>query len=670
MKTDICGDKCFMKKIFLACLCFLFQNNFLHCYDLGTIVVSAPKIAEENFENKTGSFLSVDIITKEQIKEKSVSLFELLENIPGIQTKKYGGFDDYAEISIRGSSSEQVSVLIDGIPINNPLGGGANISSIPLSSIEKIETYRGGAPFSLGSQAIGGIINIKTLSPKKNGVDVSVSIGSFGYKKTGFSYCANKKKISVITDFQYSEADNDFKYVNDNSTNLIKEDDFTETRKNNYFKKFSAFAKLDYKVSDIYSFKTAVSGAYEKKGLSGVFYNASESAKLNNSDYLIQSSFIRKKFFSMPGSMEFSFYYKNNAEKFSDPNREIGWVKRDTNDKTKRFGASVSMNFYFAENSKSSLNAYYNKVKFSPDDAYGNNQFLFQKRDEIKVSAEHLILLFSEKLSVSSGAMIERFENQTNAGKKYIFAKNPEELKKNYFSKQLGLNYKINKKISLKSSAGSFYRIPNMFELFGDKGYTAGNSGLKPEKSFNIDAGAVGVFKLKKISVSAEIIGFYRSVKNLIQWLNYSTQIMFPDNIGKAELRGIESNINISYKSFYYKNSSTVLKTKNKEKAVRDLNRSLPAKPEFDVFNELGFHDKKLGLKLYVQYNFIGKSYKDLDNKFKNDSSELLNAGATYSFKKSSLNIEIKNLTDEMKQDVYGFPLPGISFYAKLNYGF
>ncbi|HPG30497.1 MAG TPA: TonB-dependent receptor [bacterium] len=656
-----------MKKMFLIFLCFLFQNNYLHCYDLGTIVVSASKIAEENFENKTESFSSVDIITKEQIKEKTVSLFELLENIPGIQTKKYGGFDDYAEISIRGSSSEQVSVLIDGIPINNPLGGGANISSIPLSSIEKIETYRGGAPFSLGAQAIGGIINIKTLSPKKDGFDVSVSAGSFGFKNAGFSYCANKKNFSVITDFQYSEADNDFKYVNDNSTHLIKEDDFTETRKNNYFKKFSAFAKLDYLFSDIYSFKTAVSGAYEKKGLSGVFYNASESAKLNNSDYLIQSSVLRKKFFSMPGSMEFSFYYKNNAENFFDPNREIGWAKRDTNDKTNRFGSSVSTEFYLSENSKSSLSAYYNKVKFSPEDNFGNNQFMSQKRDEIKVSAEHLILLLSEKLRISSGAMIERFENQTNGGKKYAFAKNPEVLKKNYFSKQFGLNYKINKKFSVKSSAGSFYRIPNMFELFGDKGYTVGNSGLKPEKSFNLDAGAVGIFKFENINVSAEIIGFYRSVKNLIQWLNYSTQIMFPDNIGKADLRGIESNLNISYKSFYYKNSSTILKTKNKEKAVRDLNRRLPAKPEYDVFNELGFYSKQLGLKLYVQYNYTGESYKDIDNKFKNESKEFANAGVSYSYKNAAFNIEIKNLTDEMNQDVYGFPLPGRSYYAKIN---
>jgi len=266
--------------------------------------------------------------------------------------------------------------------------------------------------------------------------------------------------------------------------------------------------------------------------------------------------------------------------------------------------------------------------------------------------------------------MIERIANKQIEQKQSMFAKNPSFLKDNYFSKQIGVNYKLNECMSLKSSAGSFYRIPNMFELFGDRGYTVGNIALKPEQSFNVDASIIGCFQIKKINISAEIIGFHRSVNNLIQWLSYSTQIMYPENIGKAALYGFESNIGLAYSDIYYKCAFSYLQTENKESSVQNLKRRIPAKPEIDISNEIGYNNKKIGMKIYCQYNFTGESYKDLDNQYKNDISRYTNIGATYSKKNISVNFETKNLTDELSQDVYGFPLPGRSFYGRLNFNF
>ena len=650
-------------------LILIFNAQQSKCYDLGVIVVTAPKNEENSFNAKSDNFSSVDIITREQLNEKTVSLSEIFDNIPGIQLKKYGGLDEYATISIRGSSSEQIAVLIDGIAINDLLGGGVNIANIPLDTIEKIEVFRGSSPFSLGVQAIGGIVNIKTLSAKKNGIESSVTIGSFDYRKLAVNFFKTKNKLSLIAGLQYSSAQNDYKYIHDNRTHLIKSDDYKESRKNNDFAKISALSKISYSITDLYTAKLVFSLNSEDKGLAGVFYNQSDFAKLKTVQYSAQAGLTKNNFFSNPGSIELSVHTKLSKENFYDPYMEIGWLKRDTNDKTKEIGASLIMNAFYNNYSKSSLNFFYNRVKLLPSDAFENNYFFTQERDELKISAEQLLILFSERLRIIPGVMYERFNCRKSEQKQNSLLNQQSFLRDSLISRQVGINYSVSESVMLKSSAGIFFRAPSMFELFGDRGYTMGNNSLEQEKSVNIDAGILVKKKIKKFDVLAEIIGFHRNVKNLIQWLSYSSQIMYPDNIGRAELYGLESNIKMECSKIYFSGAYTYMKTENKEAAIQNLKRELPSKPKIDAANEIGYNIKQ-GIKLYIQYNYTGESYKDIDNQFKNDNKSCVNTGVTYTYKKLQSNFEIKNLTDELTQDVYGFPLPGRSFYCRVNYNF
>lgn len=83
---------------------------------------------------------------------------------------------------MRGSNSDQVLVLVDGMRLGRGSMGGADLSTIPLNQVERIEIIRGARATIYGADAIAGVINIITrsdVSDKKT--KLNMGIGSKGY---------------------------------------------------------------------------------------------------------------------------------------------------------------------------------------------------------------------------------------------------------------------------------------------------------------------------------------------------------------------------------------------------------------------------------------------------------------------------------------------------------
>ena len=91
----------------------------------------------------------------------------------------YGAEGATKSVSIRGSTSSQVLVLLDGIRLNSSRDGGVDLSSIPMEIIDHIEIVRGGESSLYGSSAIGGVINIVTKKAEKPSISLSVTNGSY-----------------------------------------------------------------------------------------------------------------------------------------------------------------------------------------------------------------------------------------------------------------------------------------------------------------------------------------------------------------------------------------------------------------------------------------------------------------------------------------------------------
>ncbi|WP_431283192.1 TonB-dependent receptor plug domain-containing protein [Humitalea sp. 24SJ18S-53] len=105
------------------------------------------------------------VITRQQIEERGYqTLVEALRSVPGFTIVQTGGIGQQASGFMRGANSNQVAVLLDGIPINDPstASGAFNFGNTLLGDLERIEVIRGPASALYGSSAIGGAINMVT----------------------------------------------------------------------------------------------------------------------------------------------------------------------------------------------------------------------------------------------------------------------------------------------------------------------------------------------------------------------------------------------------------------------------------------------------------------------------------------------------------------------------
>lgn len=131
--------------------------------DLDQVVVTASRTAQTQDQ----TLAPVTVIDRAQIERRQVnSLQDLLRGEAGVSLANNGGPGKPTSLFLRGTESDQVVVLIDGVRIGSATSGGAALQDLPIEQIERIEIVRG--PFSslYGSEALGGVIQIFTRRPQ------------------------------------------------------------------------------------------------------------------------------------------------------------------------------------------------------------------------------------------------------------------------------------------------------------------------------------------------------------------------------------------------------------------------------------------------------------------------------------------------------------------------
>lgn len=144
--------------------------------NIPTTVVTATRIPtlEQNIP------AGVTVIDRQTIEQRGyTTVVDALSAVPGLRIAQSGGPGANASAFVRGTNSNQVLVLLNGVPINDPSdpGGAFNFGVDVLGDLQRIEVIRGPMSGLYGSGAIGGVINFIT-TPGAGPPQASVSVGA------------------------------------------------------------------------------------------------------------------------------------------------------------------------------------------------------------------------------------------------------------------------------------------------------------------------------------------------------------------------------------------------------------------------------------------------------------------------------------------------------------
>lgn len=162
-----------MRVVFASAALLIVAASASRADDLNVImpdqVVTATRIPTPVQDIPAG----VTVIDRATIEAKGYnSLQQALTDIPGVQVTPLGGLGGQTSVFIRGTNSNQVLVLRDGMPITDASDptGAYNFGTDTLSDIERIEVIRGPMAALYGSGAIGGVINLISRRGTQQGI--------------------------------------------------------------------------------------------------------------------------------------------------------------------------------------------------------------------------------------------------------------------------------------------------------------------------------------------------------------------------------------------------------------------------------------------------------------------------------------------------------------------
>ncbi len=150
---------------------------------------------------------SMSVITAEQIERRHYRVLgDALRDIPGLAAPASGGVGAQTSVFIRGTESDHVLILIDGVEVTDPSAGNRyEFSQLSLNGVARIEVLRGNYSAEYGSEALGGIVNIITRTPTRNDIYAQVETGSFDRHSATIDIDAVYKSLDLSLSGRYFE---------------------------------------------------------------------------------------------------------------------------------------------------------------------------------------------------------------------------------------------------------------------------------------------------------------------------------------------------------------------------------------------------------------------------------------------------------------------------------
>ncbi|MCA3207452.1 TonB-dependent receptor plug domain-containing protein, partial [Cupriavidus sp.] len=144
---------------------------------LPTVVVTGTR-SEKTLDETP---IRTEVVDRQEIERTHArTLKDALENVPGLQLREIHGKSGY-EVTLQGMTSDQVLILIDGLPISASTGSTVDVSQYLLTEVDHVEVVKGASSAQYGSSAMGGVINVITRPVAKGfAAAATADAGSYG----------------------------------------------------------------------------------------------------------------------------------------------------------------------------------------------------------------------------------------------------------------------------------------------------------------------------------------------------------------------------------------------------------------------------------------------------------------------------------------------------------
>jgi len=640
---------------------------------LDTIVVSAQKDEDLVFQTgdvyleETPAFYS--LIKRDQFEGKIESLSDVIEKEAGVQVNKAGGLGSYSVISLRGSTSEQVMIYLDGILLNEASGGGVDLSNISLSDVESIEIYRGISPASFGKASIGGVVNIKTLRNKKEMAGhISVGKSSFDTNRTSAYINNTLDKINYILSADYLRSENDFPFINKYVTPDSPADWTEEHRNNATLRQYNFFGKMGYDFTDTVRL-TIVNQWFSKDQGIPCRKNLHSSTRFDTDRNILTTELTMNNLGQYHLNTKSRISYTWKEEDYDDRKNQIGKGKVHTMDSV--YG--LSANFYTEYLTDNNTFSVILDLKIED---YRSRDFFHRKnpnesnRETYIIGAQDTFYLMDQQFSITPALRLMRVNNYLYAAKdRFGEQLYSDKRKENYWMPQLGIKYRMLHWLSLKSNIARYVREPSFFELFGDRGSFIGNPLLDPEKGKNYDIGFDINWQLSNEYLSRlTFCGAYfvSHTDDMIVRNFYSAGTAKAIN-SDGRIKGIETSIKIDFLTYFNLHINyTYQDTENLAEA--NNGRALPGRMENSFFGRLEAQWKTF--KVFYENIREDGMYYDESELLEAPVKQLSNAGMIWSYDNFQATFDINNIKNKQHEEYYRYPLPGRSYAVSMKYNF
>jgi outer membrane cobalamin receptor len=511
--------------------------NVAHADDLEQVTVTANRLEEEIPQELAKYGTRVDVITAAQIKNGGfVDIAAALQALaPGLFISPKNGPFDYVRASFQGSTTGDILWLVDGVRINNRLYNTTTpLDTMPASIVERIEIIEGGQALFYGTQAVAGAVNIVTKAFSDT-PDGALSVGADTINDRHFDGYA-RDSIGQSQFVIYGSADK--------STGFqpFRTEDYqpSATDRRRAYEVLTVGAKYAYNFTD--QIRLTIAEQHTDGRLDFALPELSNTAFNDRNEDLLTA----KLDLALSDAVQFFIkgYYHNWRSHYTEfdntipPSDTLNVIENDGPWGFHDYGANFLAKLKFGQYFEYFVG--YDVQNYGGSDAV----LVITQHNESTQALFSQIRTTSDLLSNLKLAAGVRYSDPSVGDSATVW--------------NLSGQYDINPHLFVRGQVGTAFRLPTAEELFAnDPEDERGNPNLKPETSTNANLSIGTRFDLGMTHNKVELIGFYRNVKNLIDFTSFDNttgQAVFGNVPGTVDVHGgelaLESSIVDSWSAF------------------------------------------------------------------------------------------------------------------------